>query len=237
MTALDQLLELQRHDTALDQLDHRQRTLPERTRLGEIDARRRALVDGVADVRAERERLAREQRRLEDEVAGVEEKAATVDRQLYGGGITSPKEAQALQADIESLKRRQATLEDEVLGLMEQAEPLDAQLAANDDAVAALDAERAAAEEALTAVEAELADAVATQRAARDDAAAAVPPELLATYEDLRPRLEGVAVARLQGATCQGCHLTLSAAEVDRIRHEPPDAVVRCPECTRLLVR
>ena len=44
-------------------------------------------------------------------------------------------------------------------------------------------------------------------------------------------------MARLVGTNCGGCHLTLSAVELDRIRHAPPDEMVFCGECGRLLVR
>ena len=75
----------------------------------------------------------------------------------------------------------------------------------------------------------------------RDGLAAAaadgVDAELLATYEGLRGELGGIAVARLVGSVCGGCHLGLSAVEVDRIKKQPPDALVRCDECGRLLVR
>lgn len=237
MPALERLLDLQDTDTALDRLGHRRRTLPERARLAELDRQRGALVAAATERRAERTELARAQSRLEDEIAGVEAKAATVDRQLYGGSITSPKEAQAFQADLESLKRRQASLEDEVLVLMETAEPLDAHLSEVDAGVAALDAEAAevtaALAEAEAVVDAEIAD-LGERRAAL---AVEIDPSLVAMYEDLRPQFDGVAIARLQGATCQGCHLTLAAFVVDQLRHEPPDAIVHCPECARILVR
>ena len=64
-----------------------------------------------------------------------------------------------------------------------------------------------------------------------------MPDELWPEYDALRSQLGGVAVARLAGATCQGCHLALSAVEVDRIRKLPVDEPVHCEECGRLLVR
>jgi uncharacterized protein len=73
--------------------------------------------------------------------------------------------------------------------------------------------------------------------AERADIAAAVDAELLERYEGLRHDLGGIAVARLVGTNCGGCHLTLSAVELDRIRHQPDDVVVLCEECGRLLVR
>ena len=36
---------------------------------------------------------------------------------------------------------------------------------------------------------------------------------------------------------CGGCHLALPATEVDRVRKEPADALIRCEQCDRILVR
>jgi predicted nucleic acid-binding Zn-ribbon protein len=188
-------------------------------------------------VQARRDELAREQKRIEDEVAGVEAKAAEVHRTLYEGGITSPKELQALQADHDSLKRRQNQLEDSVLEIMEATEPVDSELGTLDARRRALASEGEAAEvalaEALAATEADLAGA----EAERDGIVAAVPPEQLASYERLRPQFQGIAVARLVGTQCGGCHLSLSSMALEAVRRLPPDAVAHCDECGRILVR
>ena len=47
----------------------------------------------------------------------------------------------------------------------------------------------------------------------------------------------GVAVARLHGARCEGCHLEIPSAELEEVRRAPADAIVSCPECLRILVR
>ena len=67
--------------------------------------------------------------------------------------------------------------------------------------------------------------------------AAEVEPELLAEYEALRPAVGGIAIARLVGGSCGGCHLGLSAVEVDRIKKLPPEEPAHCEECGRLLAR
>jgi uncharacterized protein len=234
---LDHLLDLQANDTHADQLRHRRETLPERARLVELGQRRAAIEASVIEPRTTRDDLAREQKRIEDEIATVEDKVTHVDQQLYGGGVTSPKEAQALQADLELLKRRQSQLEDQVLELMEQIEPLDVELADSEAALAAVATETAEAEASLAAGEAEVDAELAAVAAARADLVAQVPAELVTEYEHLRPSMGGVAVAKLVGPTCQGCHLTLASAEVDEIRRRPADAIVHCPDCGRLLVR
>ena len=237
MSDLDRLLELQANDTAADQLRHRRAHLPERAeilRLERVIIERR---EALGDPTARRAVLGREQKRLEDEIATISTKVTSVDSQLYGSSMTSPKEAQALQADLESLKRRRSTLEDEVLEIMEQLEPLDAQLHSDEAAIAEIEAEVARVRSTLTDHEREVDVEVAEVAAARDALVEVVPPELLADYERLRPLHGGVAVARLSGPTCLGCHISLAAAEVDQLRRQPEDAIVHCPDCGCLLVR
>jgi predicted nucleic acid-binding Zn-ribbon protein len=71
----------------------------------------------------------------------------------------------------------------------------------------------------------------------RETVLPSVPASLLAEYEPLRHRLGGVAIAKLEGGSCKGCHLKLSNFELDRIRALPTDEVVHCEECGRILVR
>jgi len=82
-------------------------------------------------------------------------------------------------------------------------------------------------------LDAQLAD-LSARRAA---AVATVPPDLLTRYDQLRQRLDGVAVAELIDGRCTGCHLVLASAALERIKRAPPDALVECEECGRLLVR
>ena len=77
---------------------------------------------------------------------------------------------------------------------------------------------------------------LATAMAARAAEAAHVPPALYDRYEVLRARLKGTGAARLIGQHCDGCHLELSAAEVERVRATTPDTVVTCDQCGRILV-
>lgn len=237
MTDLERLLDLQANDTAADQLRHRRKALPERAALVELDRKEAALRAEVAQPQAERDGLAREQKRLEDEIAMVEGKAAHVEKQLYDGSMTSPKEAQALQADLESLKRRQGSLEDEVIELMERIEPLDEQLAASLVSFAAIDTERDLLKSSLAAAEAVVDEELAQTAAARQALVDAVPATLIAEYERIRGGEGGIGVARLQGSTCLGCHISLAAAEVDVMKRLPADELAYCPDCGRLLVR
>lgn len=236
MSVLEQLLSVQEHDTALAQLRHRRDTLPERSALADLAERAAALESRRAEVTTARDDIVRDQRRLEDEVAAVEAKIAEVDGQLYSGAVSAPRELQALQDEIAALRRRVDDLETRLLELMTALEPLDDTLAALDADVAAQAEEQARLEDRLAEAEAEVDSAIAAQQAERDDAASTLGPDQLAEYETLRDRMGGIAIARLVGSSCGGCHLALSAVDLDRIRKLPPDQPGICEECGRMLV-
>ena len=60
---------------------------------------------------------------------------------------------------------------------------------------------------------------------------------LVALYERLRGQLGGSGAAALRGSRCEGCRLELNPLDLEQIRARPVDAVVRCEECGRILVR
>ena len=231
------LLAVQEHDTRTDQLNHRMQTLQVRADLAQVEDNVLAVDGQLADTQRRRDELARSQQRLEDEIASLGERANQAEKQLYSGSVTAPRELQALQDDVASIRRRIGQLEDDELEIMELVEPVDAErseLASQRDR---LEAECERLRAALAEAESELATELAAVKAEREAAAAAVPDELWPEYDKLRARLGGVAIARLVGSTCQGCHLALPAVEVDRIRKLPLDEAVYCEECGRLLVR
>ncbi len=238
MTAadLDGLLALQDLDTHIDQELHKKAHLPEREELAQLElvlaqthAARSAVASQLGDVTSRQDAAERELKATEDRVAQV-------NTRLYGGTVTASRELQAMAADVESLRKRASELEDRALGLMEEREPFDAELAQLDSRVADLGLRQRELETSLASTEAEVDTDIATLSAQRAKAAGAVPEPLLATYERLRKRLGGVAVARLTGGRCDGCHLTLPAMELDRIRHESAGTLEYCEQCGRILV-
>jgi uncharacterized protein len=237
MADLAPLLTLQQLDTTLDQVRHRIAAHPLRAAIRRAEDERTVAAAALAEVEAERDELQRQQRRWDDEVAKVRARRGEIEGQLYGGTITSPKELVALQADADSLQRRQTELEDHELEVMEQIEQLEVGVAERRATFAALDEQLGALGDELTVATAELAVELDRLELRRAEAAGPVPAELLVRYEALRAELGGVAVARLVGSTCEGCHLTLSAMVVDQLRKLPPDAVAVCEDCGRILVR
>jgi uncharacterized protein len=209
--------------------------LPERHALAAIDSVIAGLDGEASTASLERDGLAAKQQRMENELATDVRKAAELDRRLAQTSV--PREAEAFQAETRVVAAHRAQLEDEILALMEAIEPIEIRLGEIATQRAELEARAAVARGELAGAEAvidaEVADVSAARRAATDG----IPAPLLARYERDRARLGGVAVARLDHGHCTGCNLEISRSELDALQSAPPDALVECEHCGRLLVR
>ena len=221
MSRWESLLVVQGHDTRVDQLAHRLDDAARAGALAEVEPRRSRALDGQ---RAPRSTSGAASWRAASSASRTRsprctERANQAEKQLYSGAVTNPRELQALQDDVASIRRRIGQLEDQELEIMELTEPVDAERAKLDGrarrgSTTSGSRSRAALAEAEADIEAELGRERERATRPRPD----VPDDLWAEYDLLRSQLGGVAIARLVGSTCQGCHLALSAVEVDRIR-------------------
>lgn len=230
------LLALQDLDSQIDHEGHRRGHLPERTELLEIEREASSKQAARSEVAATLAEVAARQSEAERELKATEERARQVNTRLYGGSVTASRELMAMASDLESLRKRASDLEDRVLALLEEREPFDSELARLDEELAVLARRRQEVNQRLVSAEAEVDASLAVLRAKRPGAVQEVAAPLLAIYDRLRARLGGVAVARLVGGRCDGCHLTLPAVELDRIRHQPPGDLEYCDQCGRVLV-
>jgi uncharacterized protein len=230
------LLALQDLDTHIDQEEHRKATLPQRAELGQLERARSQLLEARGSLAASLAEVVSRQEMAEKELKATEDRVAQVNARLYGGTVSASRELQAMAADVDALKKRASDLEDRALTLMDEREPLDAEVAQLDEQLSVLEERKEVLSRGLAQAEAEVDVVLSGLRAQRDGAQRAVAPALLPTYNRLRSRLGGVAVARLVGGRCDGCHLALPAVELDRIRHHDAGALEYCDQCGRVLV-
>jgi len=231
------LLDVQELDARLDQLKHQLEHMPEAAELASLRTRRRDANDRARDTRIRVDDLTREQKKADADVEQVKTRRKRDQDRIEQGLIVSPKDLERMQHELVSLERRISTLEDEELEVMEQLEDaqrlldsLTAQLAAAEERLALLVAGRD-----VRAVE--IGADLAALQAERVPAVDGMPADLLALYEKLRANRRGVGAAELRQRRCTGCQLSIDNAEIEVIRKAPSDLVIRCEECSRILVR
>jgi predicted nucleic acid-binding Zn-ribbon protein len=232
----DTLLQVQEHDTALDQLHHRLEAMPERIALAGVRERQVAVAAATAEVQVRVDDLAGRQAELEARIATSAQRRHVLDDRMRSGAVTASKDLQAMDHEISQLADRERGLEDEELVLMEEQEPLDAELALHRATAADLEAEAARLTTEVAEAEVELRAAIESEEAVRAGLATGLPEELAERYERLRAHLGGIGAARLVGDRCEGCHLTLPSMELERLHSLPADTFATCPQCDRILV-
>lgn len=231
----EKLLELQLTDSHIDLLRNRMPKLPEVVASNGADAEVAAWGRTHAQLQGRITELEAAITASEHANAAIAIKRSRLEQQLKT--VIAPREAEALMHEIALLNAQRSDLDDEELAAMDSLSEAEADLAENAakeslvrDA-AAVAAERAAA--ARAASEADIAASTIVREALRSEFDA----EMLGRYDSMRLAHNGVAVAKLNGLRCEGCHLDLSRGEVDEMKRAPIDELVECSNCGRLLVR
>jgi predicted nucleic acid-binding Zn-ribbon protein len=231
------LLDLQDLDSRADQLRHQRRSLPELARLVELEETRTRLEGEAQDARISVEDLTAEQAKVDADVEQVKARRERDQQRLDQGLVSNPKDIQRMQQEMVSLERRINSLEDDEIEVMERLEEAQRTL----DSVTARLTDVAKGIEQTTAARdaqvAEIDQSLGELEAERGPLASELPADLLALYDRLRESKGGVGAALLRARQCGGCMLALDNAELATIRAAADDDVIRCEECSRILVR
>jgi hypothetical protein len=234
MTVDHRLLDLQTLDLALDRLARRRAALE----AGEDVAAARAEADASEAAFGEQklriDAIDRDASKLEHEIDSLTQKRGAEERRMFDGSVANAKELEAIGREVENLKRRQGDREDELLVLLEEREGLEAEVTSAQRIAAEL---RTKVDRVAADAGTELAEVIEEFEARTAERAALVPvldPALVELYEEIRAQKKGVGAAALVDGVCQGCHETLSAVELDRVKRaaEAP----RCEHCRRIVV-
>jgi predicted nucleic acid-binding Zn-ribbon protein len=153
------------------------------------------------------------------------------------GLVTNPKDLERMQEELVSLARRISSLEDTELEVMEQLEEAQAERERLADRLAAIDARVGELTASREANAGETSTELASTTQQRELAAQELPTELLTLYDRIREKKGGVGAAALRQRRCGGCRMEVNASDLGVIAKAPPDEVIRCEDCGRILVR
>lgn len=228
------LLEVAELDAELAKMAHRAGHLPERADVDRIRTEQVAANDRLGALQIALEDLDTQVSRFESEIDGVRQREDR-DRALLQS-VADAKQLSDLQHELETLQRRQSSLEDSLLEVMERREQLQTQQAAEVAVIEGLQADLAAAQQAIDTTLADIDHHRRVHASRRDELTAALAPDLLALYERQRAN-GGPGAALMQGGRCGACRIEIDRGELARISAAPEDEVLRCPECSAIMLR
>jgi uncharacterized protein len=233
-TVVSRLVVLQRIDTTADQLANRRERLPERDELISATEQSNTWDRARNSMRTRLDELTAVIESTEAEAAVL----ATHKRRLEGQlkTVIAPREAEALMHEIATLDEQTDVLDTTELEALEEQAELDDRLASHLGNEAAVSESTSAAKSTLDAVVADIDAELASLESQRTQARAELSDDVLRKYDRIRVA-SGVAVATLSGHRCEGCHLDLSAAEIDVVKDEAAASggIADCPQCGRML--
>jgi len=236
-TAQWRLLDLQAVDTRLTQLLHRRNSLPEHDQIARLRKERDVLSQELIAATTAVADLDLEQAKAEADLEPVRERLARNRKRIADGTVADPKALSGLVEEVEHLKRRISDLEDIELDVMQRLEDASVTQAALEQRTGTLTQELAGVTGTRDRLVAEIdaeARATTTERARVADA---IPADLLALYDKIRAGHGGVGAAELTQRRCTGCQLQLNPTDLQRYAAAPADEVLRCEDCSRILVR
>ncbi len=160
-------------------------------------------------------------------------KIAKVEKALYGGRVSNPKEIASQQENVISMKKHLDVLEEKQLDLMLQSEQLEAQL---QQLQRTLQAATAQWHDTLSRIIAEtqvIESSLAQLQSQRQAEAIHIAPADLQLYQRIRSRKGGIAVAKLEDGRCSVCGISLPESKQHAVQYQ--DDFVFCGSCGRIL--
>lgn len=180
------LLDLQAIDTRLDQIEHARTHLPQLAELADLSGKAQLIDDQLVRSRTELDDISREVAKADADVQQVRDRVAR-DQARLDAGTGSAKDLTAIQHELVSLARRQAELEDIELEVMERAENAQSDVSelerGRGELTVRIQALEAARDDALRVLDAEAAEVAGP----RGTVAAEAGDDLVALYEKIDP--------------------------------------------------
>lgn len=234
-TTAGRLAALQDLDTQIDQLTHRRATLPEREALAAATEQMKHWESERTAMRNRLDELESAIERAETEAAELSTNTERLQAQLKT--VIAPREAEALMHEIETLDGQRDVVETAEIEALEEQARVDDELTSHLTRESSFRDAMGSADGALAAVVSEIDADLGRLIERRNEARDRLSDSLLARYDRIR-QSSGVAVARLDGRRCEGCHLDMSAAEADDVKDEAAASggIADCPQCGRILL-
>jgi predicted nucleic acid-binding Zn-ribbon protein len=226
---LERLIALQKLDTAADAARRTLADEPERERA--LESRLETARQHVAAAKAQLADNQNARRAIEKDVAVHQGRLSKFRDQAMD--VKTNIEYHAIQKEIGFAQGEIKALEDKILEGMLEADDFTAALKKAEADLAAeqkaIEAERKAMAAQHTELEASL-ERIGRERA---ELVAALDPRLLASFELVSKRRNGLAVAEAQNGICTVCHVRLRPQVFNTVLRN--DQIVQCDSCQRFL--
>lgn len=223
------LIELQECDSQLVKIADRKRKLPEQ--IEKLDEMYRAFQEEIGQNKRKYDELKARHTEAENKIKKINESMIKTKERLLE--VKNNKEYQAMLKENEAAETTRSEVETGIISLLDELEKLSA-LVKKDQVI--LEEHKKKYEEEKKTIEADLnsvdSDFVIWEQK-RDGLGNKIPAELLARYEKVRKKNNGVGVISVWKAVCNGCHMNIPPQLYNELQKS--SELISCPNCHRIM--
>ncbi|MBP9010036.1 MAG: C4-type zinc ribbon domain-containing protein [Smithellaceae bacterium] len=226
---LSLLIRLQECDSMLAGLSAKKNSLPEK--LQKIDEEFQRFKESISQSAMRYEKLKTQREENELKVKKISEAMARSKEKLLD--VKTNKEYQAMLKEIETAETSLGGLESQIIILLEEMDELSVQVKQDQETLKQAEKnyldDKKIIEEKLSSFDAE-SDEWNRKRSALQKN---IPEDLLALYEKIRKRNQGVGVIPVWKAVCSGCHMNIPPQLYNELQRSSD--LLSCPSCHRIM--
>ena len=230
---LGRLVQLQSVDTRIYGLRQELEAVkndPEVKRLESESRNRHKLLDAL---KAELRDAQQQAKYFQEEAKQLEENRAKVERRIYSGTLTNPRELEQYRVRSEQMAKSIREAEERQLDLMVKVEEIEPKVARVEEAAQETDTQleeiQAKQAELISDLEARIEERLPD----REEFLGDVSDKLLKVYEKTCEGHSGIGIAVVEDQVCGACHMSVPRGVYDEYRKMKRP--VRCETCGRIL--
>ena len=230
MPNIEQLYDLQILDSQISDLDKYLSDIKHQLSDESAISSAKSAVDKI---KTYQDNLMLKHRSIENVLDDLQGRLKQLDSTIYSGNITIARELSAGQDErnfiVEDIKKK----EDELLEFMVMLDTIESQHDQAQQKLSQLEKQRPAEKKSLRSKESSISKELDNFSKNKEDLLTQIPGDVLRIYQSIYKSKNGQAVVKVEGGTCQGCHIKLTTMELQKARNA--EGVVCCDSCQRIL--
>jgi uncharacterized protein len=207
-------------------------------RLGKVDGEMAALDSEIGDFESSLKQMVsygeehqKAYRSLESDASMNLPKIASSKDKL--SSVKTNKEYQSLLKEIEDLEKANSQIEDQMLEILEQIDTAEAQLKEKKREFKSVNVRVTGEKAEITKTAEQDRTRLAALQVDFQKILDTVNPDVLKAFKSVRSRIGNLAIAKVENAVCEGCHLNIPPQMYNELQRF--ESLMYCPQCQRII--
>lgn len=230
MDSIKSMVDLQKIDSKLDKLNNNiQKINEELANKNKLNIAQNKINHSTSKL-SEIEKF---RRQSENKLSDISQKSSSIEKQLYDGSVSNPKELEAIENSLGFLNQEKTVEENKLLKIMLLQDEFNKKLKEDSTTIDKIKTQMRLKKEKFSKIKSETEVEISKLIAKKDTVETKIQKNHLSKYQLLRETKNGLAIVKVEKNTCQGCRIALTTAELQKIIQLKD--LIQCKMCNRIL--